>query len=218
MLNNYLSRIESTFAETSIVSSEIMATVLNNNRVEGCLSQKVIKDTNRFENEANEILGRRDSLWKLLTNFVISRQTNITVGHVDQTLLFSNEVGKHSMKNKQSKSWRKIFSRKQRNKYVKGESKDALIIESVDKVQINDITNLILKKSRKKNNLHKDLTNGVRNYSKMIEYLNNKEEELKIKLQQRWRIIGKNKLRDQLKYLTESINYLKQLHIYAHLV
>jgi len=101
---------------------------------------------------------------------------------------------------------------------VKGEIKDVLIIESEDEVQLNDTTNFILKKSRKKNNLQKDLSKGVHNYFKMIEYLNNKEEELKLKLQQRWRIIGKKKLRDQLEYLTESINYLKQLHIYAHLV
>jgi len=215
---NYLSRIPSSFEKFSIVSSEILTNVLNNNRVEDCPSQKVLKDRKSFENEASASLSRRNSLWVSLINCVTFRQTNITVGNVNQTLLYSDEVSNHSIKNKQSTSWKKIFKRKQRNKHVKGEIKDVLIIESEDEVQLNDITNFILKKSRKKNNLQKDLSKGVHNYFKMIEYLNNKEEELKLKLQQRWRIIGKKKLCDQLEYFTESINYLKQLHIYAHLV
>jgi len=109
---NYLSRIPSSFENFSIVSSETLTNVLNNNRVEDCPSQKVLKNRNSFENEASASLTRRNSLWVLLINFVTFRQTNITVGNVNQTLLYSDEVSNHSIKNKQSTSWKKIFKRK----------------------------------------------------------------------------------------------------------
>jgi len=204
ILNDYLSRIPSKIVETSAVTSEVMAVVLSRNIIEGCPSQKVLKDGDSSDSGISKSLVRRDSSWKSATNCFTSRHI---FRNAHQTI---DAYSKQPINKNKSKSWKKIFKRKQRNELVQGDRKDIIIIQSEDEVHMKEITNFILKKCSNKKN-RKRLSNGVNNHADIIDYLNTKEEELKLQLQQRWRLFGKSKIQDQLKYITKSKTYLNEL-------